>query len=202
VKARFIIIILFIAIASFITGGYLAIKSLRDVDQVDFMLYNGPWRVNPSMDLKDTKQRALIAKVGLFALRESEVIYYTAIMDSDGDPLDSNYDYILEGSVPNARYWSYTLYGKDNFMIPNPNKIYGYNDTSISYTPKDSINPELQNISQPTYTMHISKERTGENWIPSGENNTMALTLRLYNASPEVYNNLTTIPLPSIKRVK
>lgn len=180
----------------------MASQSIKNVGDADFMIYNGPWRVNPSMDLKDKKQRALIAKVGLFALRESEVIYYTATMDSDGNPLSSDYDYVLEGSIPKTRYWSYTLYGKDNFMIPNPNKIYGFNGSSITYAPRDSINPELHKVSQPTYTMHISKENTGENWIPSGENDALALTLRLYNASPEVYNNLATIPLPSIKKVR
>ena len=201
-EGKSIFIVLLIAVASFVAGGFLAMRSLKNVDQVEFMLYNGPWRVNPSMDLKNIKQRALIAKVGLFALRESEVIYYTATMDSDGNPLHSDHEYILEGSIPNARYWSYTLYGEDNFMIPNPNKIYGYNASSMTFKPKDTENPELSEVGQPTYSMYISKDEKGENWIPSGDNDAMALTLRLYNAAPEVYNNLTTIPLPSIKRVK
>ena len=139
---------------------------------------------------------------GLFALRESEVVYYTATIDSDGQPLKSDHDYILEGSIPNARYWSYTLYGADNFMIPNEGKIYGYNGTSIQYVEPDSLNPEMQKVAQRTYKMHISKELSGENWIPSGDNDGLALTLRLYNAAPEVYNNLVTIPLPSIKKVR
>jgi len=187
-----------------IIGGGFAIYSIKKNTGSfeDFVIYNGPWRVNPSMDLKNPKQRALIARIGLFALRESEVVYFTATMDSDGNPLSSEHDYVLEGSIPNARYWSYTLYGKDNFMIPNPDKIYGFNGTTMEYIEPDSLNPELKNISQNTYKMHISKKESGENWIPSGENDALALTLRLYNADPEVYNNLGTIPLPYIRRVK
>ena len=201
-NSKYFLITLFLALSAFIIGGILAVSSLKNIGDMDFMLYNGPWRVNPSMDLKNTKQRALIAKVGLFALRESEVIYFTATMDSDGEPLSSQHDYVLEGSIPNARYWSYTLYGEDDFMIPNPDKIYGYNASSMTYKPKDKNNPEISKVAQPTYTMHISEEQGGKNWIPSGDNDALALTLRLYNAAPEVYNNLTTIPLPSIRRVR
>jgi len=184
-------------------GGGWALNGLSSVDEsTSFMKYNGPWRVNPSMDLTDIKQRALIAKVGLFALRETEVVYYTATIDSDGRPLTSEYDYMIEGSVPAARYWSYTLYGSDDFLIPNSDKIYGYNQRTIQYTPVDHNNPELSSTGQPTYRMYMSSSPSAEeNWLPSGDNIQLALTLRLYNPSPEVYEHLTTIPLPTIKRV-
>jgi len=83
---------------------------------VDFMEWNEPSRVNPPMNLKNNKQRALIAIVGLFALRESKVIYYTATVDSNGDKLSSAYDYTLVGSVQEARDWSFTIYGEDHFL--------------------------------------------------------------------------------------
>jgi hypothetical protein len=189
-------------VLSVILGGSIALIELRSISKsVDFMEWNGPWRVNPSMDLKNDKQRALISLVGLFALRESEVLYYTATVDSNGDQLSSDYDYKLIGSVPEARYWSYTIYGEDDFLIPNSDKVYGYNASTISYEPIDSLNPEMNNLKANTYEMYISKDKKEKNWLPSGDNNKIAITLRMYNPSPDVYKNLKTIPLPEIIRI-
>jgi len=190
-------------IAAACIGGGFALKSIKNPDNhKEFMVYNGEWRVNPSMDLKTPKQRALIALVGLFALRETEVVYFTAMKDNEGNPLSSEHDYILSGSIPEARYWSYTLYGEDDYLVPNKHKLYAYNGTTIQYMPKDSLNPEIDVSGQKSYTIQISKEKKSENWLPSGDNKQLALTLRLYNPAPNVYQNLETIPLPEIVRVK
>ncbi len=185
-----------------ILGGGIAINELRSTSKsVDFMEWNGPWRVNPTMDLKNNKQRALIALVGLFALRESEVLYYTATVDSNGDKLSSEHNYKLVGSVPEARYWSYTIYGTDDFLIPNPDKTYGFNSSTIAYEPIDSLNPEMSHLKAGTYELYISKNRQEKNWLPSGDNDQLSITLRMYNPAPEVYKNLTSIPLPEIIRI-
>lgn len=198
-----VIILLIMCIAAACIGGGLALKTIKSPDShKEFMVYNGEWRVNPSMDLKTPKQRALIALVGLFALRETEVVYFTAVSDNEGKPLSSDHDYVLSGSIPESRYWSYTLYGEDNFLIPNKQKLYAYNGTTIQYMPKDSLNPEMDVSGQKSYTIQISKEKKSENWLPSGDNKQLALTLRLYNPAPIVYQNLETIPLPEIVRVK
>lgn len=192
-----------IILAGLVAGGAYALYDIKhSTEDADFMVYNGPWRVNPSMDLKSPKQRALIALVGLFALRESEVVYFTAVKDSDGNQLSSEHDYILTGSIPEARYWSYTLYGEDDFLIPNDEKLYAYNGANIQYTPKDSLNPELKLSGQDSYAILISSEAKEENWLPSGDNDQLVVTLRLYNPSPAVYQNLETIPLPEILRVR
>lgn len=170
--------------------------------ETDFLAWNGSWRVNVDMSLETPKQRALVALVGLFALRETEVVYYIATVDRDGNPLTSAHDYILSGTIPEARYWSYTLYGEDDFLIPNENDIYAYNGKTIQYAERDSLNPELSITAQSTYNLKISQTPQDENWLPSGDNETLALTLRLYNPSPHVYNNLESIPLPEIIKVK
>ena len=194
--------VLIILILSVLIGGGLALYSIKNIgDNASFMLYNGPWRVNPVMDLKNAKQRALIAKVGLFALRETEVIYFSAVKDSEGKTLNAKYDYLIEGSVPKSRYWSYTIYGEDDFLIPNEDRLYGYNQKTIRYTQKDTLNPEFQNTAQRTYKMYMSQKPKKENWLPAGNNDKLTITLRLYNPSAEVYKNLLTVPLPSIKRV-
>lgn len=190
-------------VVSALLGGGLAIYNIKNAaGSADFMESNGQWRVNPVMDLKDHKQRALIALTGLFALRESEVVYFFAGTDDEGEPLSSEHTYVLSGSVPDARYWSYTLYGSDDFLIPNPEKKYSYNAENLQFIERDTLNPELENTQKAAYNITISKDRNTENWLPSGDNEQLGIILRLYNPSPYVYNNLTSIPLPKIKKVK
>jgi len=199
---RIATVVLSLAIA-LIIGATSAISSLRDMSQdTKFLAWNGSWRVNVDMSLETPRQRALVALVGLFALRETEVVYFVATVDRDGNPLNSKYDYSLTGTVPEARYWSYTLYGEDDFLIPNESGLYAYNGHTIQYTARDSLHPELARTAQSTYSINISKSPKSENWLPSGSNSQLALTLRLYNPSPEVYKNLTSIPLPEIIRLK
>lgn len=78
-----------IILLSLIIGGGAAIFQLKQTTgSSDFMIQNGCWRVNPKMDLKSNDfQRSLVAMIGLFALRESEVLYFVASSDSDGRPL-------------------------------------------------------------------------------------------------------------------
>jgi len=185
-------------------GGVFSFSNLKhSALNGDFLLDNGIWKVNPTMDLKDPHQRAIVSLVGLFALRESEVLYYSASQDNEGRPLSSRYNYLLDGSVPEARYWSYTLYGDDDFLIPNESKIYGYNASSMSFEPIDTLNPELGKVAMPTYQIHISATDQGDkNWLPSGDNDEMTVLLRMYNPAPHVYQNLASIPLPTIRRVE
>ena len=152
------------------------------------------------MDLEDSKQRALISLASLFALRETEVLYFIASKDNEGNPLSSKYKYILEGSTPNARYWSYTIYGNNFFLIDNPENIYGYNMDNIQYI-DESNNPELPSNRLGNHQITLSSKRHGDNWLPTGSEEQLYITLRMYNPSPMVSNNLAHVPLPIIKKI-
>jgi hypothetical protein len=198
-KTTFIVLI--IAVLSTAAGGYIAVKSLRSTVKEDgFSLTNGCWQYNPKMDLNDNRQRSLIALIGLFALRESEVIYFIANEDTEGRPLDTKYNYEMIGTVPSARYWSYTLYGDDYFLVANDANKFGYNMESIEYLDKN--NKETANGTNKAHRVTVSREKIGENWLPMGEKNQeFGIVLRLYNPAPEVYNNLSGVELPQIRRM-
>lgn len=185
-------------------GGGAAFMELRAVRlDSDMMIKNGCWQVNPKMDLKQNdKQRAHIAVKGLFALRESEVLYFIASQDSDGEPLSSDHDYELVGVEPNARYWSYTMYGKDYFLIPNESKVYSFNLDDLSYIAQDTLNPEISINSQKAYSIAISSDAKAGNWLPSGQEDQFHILLRMYNPAPEVYNDLERVTLPTIKKIE
>ena len=153
---------------------------------------NGNWRYNPVMDLSRTGfQRARIAKIGLFALRESEVLYYLANTDDKGNPLNADYDYEVIGHNLESRYWSLTLYDGDHFLIPNPARRYSYNLENVIY--EDSTRRKFRLV--------ISRNARELNWLPAGDGKNMSLILRLYNPEKQVYENMDKVPLPIIRRI-
>lgn len=182
-------------------GGYAIYSLSAKIQKQDYAIENGCWRVNEKMDLTDLHQRALIARIGLFALRESEVLYFVASKDSDGQPLDAKYDYVLEGLELDTRYWSYTLYGDDFFLVKNEADKFGFNLDNVQYdAPPEHL--EYPATSKKSYQINISSKTKNTNWLPSGEAGNFHITLRMYNPAPSVYENLAKIELPTIRRIE
>lgn len=179
--------------AGMLTGGFWANFKINQVGKdSDLILKNGVWGYFPTMDLATNEfQKAYIGRIGLLALQDSEVIYFVASSDQEGDPLSSSNDYKLTGSGFDARYWSFTLYGEDHFLIPNDKGVFSYNMENIVY--KDSL--------KNSYELIISKDPKKENWLPAGEANRMSVLLRLYNPAKYVYENKDAIELPTLKKI-
>src|SRR5260370_11972615 len=83
---------------------------------------DGPWKTNllAGSAQSGPYRRAAVAIHGLFAFSRSESAYYTASTDSDGGQLDGRCRYDVTGPEPEARWWSITAYGPDDYLIPNP----------------------------------------------------------------------------------
>ena len=82
-------------------------------------------------------QRAYVSLLGLLPSASPEVIYLSASVDDNGDGLVGNCEYTLNGIVPNARYWSYAIYGNDNYYLQDPNNLKdnpSYNDLFAQVT--------------------------------------------------------------------
>ena len=202
---KYTCLVLFTLILANIIGGSVLIHKLQKKwKSNEYTIQNGCWRVNPKMDLANNPtQRASIALGGLFALRESEVLYFAANIDSDGNTLNSKYDYELVGKAPDARYWSFTMYGKDHYLVPNEAKQFGYNLETIDYeyAPTDVGDETIKN-QKSYYQIILSNKKQAKNWLPSPKKpENFVITLRLYNPAPSVYNNLANCPLPSIRKI-
>ncbi len=160
---------------------------------------NGPWVTSLEAGSADASiyQRARIARSGLWALEKSEVIYYVTTTDSDGNKLDYNGVYKIEGSELPARWWGITVY-KDLYFIPNEANRYSFSKTNIAYDENGT-----------TWTIMLSARPQKGNWLPLGDkepmrgerNGDLCLTLRLYNPNPEVLESPETIELPQIIRM-
>lgn len=181
------IIIPILILLSIIIGGSTAISKINSSTQNnEFSIKNGNWTVNPNMDLKDSYQRAYISRIGVFALDEKEALYFLSSNDNDGETLSSEFDYEIIGTPPEGRYWSYTLYGEDYYLVKNESNIFSINKENF----------------ENNYPITISSYKKDINWLPSGNENKFHITLRLYNPSKNVYNNLESIELPLIKRIE
>lgn len=182
-----LILVPILIIISFFIGTFIAISSINSSTQNnEFSIKNGNWIVNPKMDLKDSYQRAYISRIGVFALDEKEALYFLSSKDNMGKNLSSVFDYEITGNPPAGRYWSYTLYGGDYYLVNNKTDVYNINKENF----------------EKNHPITISSTKKNSNWLPSGNEKQFHITLRLYNPDKEVYNNLDSIELPLIKRIE
>jgi hypothetical protein len=151
---------------------------------------DGPWRTSLTIGSSEANpwQRAAIALHGLFALNRSETIYYTASHDSGGQMLDGNCIYRLKGHEPDARWWSITAYGPDDYLMANKQNRYSVSKTGITRN------------ADGTFTATLSKAAGPGNWIPIPERH-FSLTMRLYNPAPGVVADPANAMVPQIVRV-
>src|SRR5262245_32410583 len=63
--------------------------------------------------------RAIVARDGLLALSADEALYLNLAQDENGRPLREDCVYELSGAQIPARWWSITLYARDNYLAQN-----------------------------------------------------------------------------------
>ncbi|WP_395647116.1 DUF1214 domain-containing protein [Terricaulis sp.] len=127
--------------------------------------------------------RALIAQKGLLALNRSEALYFTIAEDEHGQPLDESCIYELSGRTPEARWWSVTLYARDNFLAQN-------NDHAAS------VDASRVLMDGDRFVVRVAPVR-GEaaNWVSSrSAGRGFSLTLRLYNPHREFQPSEQALP--------
>jgi hypothetical protein len=136
---------------------------------------DGPWKTNllAGSEQSGPYRRAAVVH-GLFALSRSESAYYPASTDSDGGPLDGHCRYDINGPEPEARWWSITAYGPDDYLIHNPAHRYSVSKTAVVRDGDGTIR------------VQVGGEAGGANWIPTGFSGRFSLTLRLYNPGANV----------------
>jgi hypothetical protein len=188
-RMKFIPKIILVMILALVIGG-LSVYGFLKIGSSSFNVKNGPWITHPSTGGQDAGiyTRLVTAVVGTLALNRSEVIYYFAKTDDDGQALRSKCDYRIEGKDMDARWWSITLYGSDLFLIPNDQDRYSYNMMNLKRE-KDG-----------RYKIYLSQNPKAGNWLPTRNTDKFYVSIRLYRPKPSVYENMGTIELPRIIR--
>lgn len=136
----------------------------------------------------DLYTRARVALHGLFALNRTETVYYSAESDDAGDGLSADCTYRIAGRDPDARWWSITAYGADDYLIAN-----AANRHSIS---KNSVTRRADG----SFVATVSRARAPGNWIAVRDGR-FSLTLRLYNPGAGAIADPARVQLPAIAKV-
>lgn len=152
------------------------------------------WTSDPAIGspAADPYTRAYVARRGLLGLRREEATYYLRVNDDDGNALREDCAYVLEGEVPDARWWSVTLYAGDYFLAQN-----GDDAHSI-----DASRATIGDDGRWRATIQPEPPGDGSFWISSRQAGRFDLLYRLYNADPAVLETPeTALVVPSVIRL-
>ncbi|HEY6912407.1 MAG TPA: DUF1214 domain-containing protein [Myxococcales bacterium] len=151
----------------------------------------GPWGTSATAGSSEMGmyERAAVAAHALFVLSRSETVYYRAHSDSGGRDLDARCDYQIRGRPPEARWWSITAYGSDDFLIPNSQDRYSFTMANLAMEPDGS------------FLIRASARPEPGNWLPLGGKGHVSFTLRLYAPAAAVAAHPEQATLPTIAGV-
>ncbi len=135
----------------------------------------------------DSAMRSLIAHPYLGGQGPQEAIYPMAAMDTKGNPLSGETNYVMhfDKEPPVGAFWSVTVYDAETKMLVD-NSINRYNISSLS---------DLKKNKDGSFDIQFSSKQPADaqNWLPTPEGNFYVLT-RLYVPSKQVLNMDWTVP--------
>ncbi len=134
--------------------------------------------------------RARIAIHGILAMHRQETIYFFSSKDDLGNPLDPNLDWEIRGRGFDCRWWSFTLYDEEYQLIESLSRRYSVHSDNVVPEPDGS------------YRIIISRGNPGTNWLASGNARRLMVTIRLYNPSQAVLDDVGSVALPSIRQLE
>jgi hypothetical protein len=177
-------------VAAAVAAGVLSVRpAMRAVLEAS-AVRSGPWSTVAGAGSAEANfyERAAIAIAGLYALSREETVYYTAFTDSEGRELDGRCDYTLAGRPPPSRWWSFTLYGADHYLVDNPAHVYSRHAGNLALESDGGFRIAVSPAPQP------------RNWLPAPASGGFSITARLYNPEPALLRDLAGAPLPTIER--
>jgi hypothetical protein len=140
-------------------------------------------------------RRAIIAQWGLGANPPEESLYPSATVDSLGEPLHGENDYVIHfnaGQLPAVKaFWSLTAYDLQGYPVPNDLQRYALGDRDeLEFNPDGSLD---------LYVASREPAQRTANWLPVAAERFL-LTLRLYLPEPSVFDGQWRAP--AITRVR
>jgi hypothetical protein len=158
---------------------------------------NGDWMTSVATGSEGAglMLKAAVAIGGLLASTQENSMYYR-LSSVDGEPLRLNCRYRIEGTDYDADWWSITAYGWDNYLIPNAQKRYSFNDENLVRNPDGS------------WVITVAATEQPGNWLPVGPSGAPQwrkpgdydydLLLRLYTPGAAYLDTPESAALPSV----
>ncbi|WP_269932224.1 DUF1214 domain-containing protein [Aminobacter sp. HY435] len=180
-----------LALAIAIGGGAASVRMVLDRQEGIGAVSVGSWTAFPDIGTPeaDPYSKARVARDGILALGRAEGLAFVAERDADGANLRRECTYLIDGSLPVARFW--TLYASDkaqNALKPA--------------TRRDPALHSLEVLRQPDNTIEIAvgAQAVPGNWLAVSGVGEMNLVLTLYDTPIASSTGLSDIQMPRIVR--
>lgn len=118
---------------------------------------------------------------------------YFARTDSEGKRLHSSCEYLVDGPVPEAPWWSLTVYDDRGRLVPNPSERYSFTSDTLARGPDGRLGVTL------------ARDARHGNWLPTGGAGRLVLQLTLLEpgaSSAEEAAAAEVKSLPVIRRLQ
>jgi hypothetical protein len=160
---------------------------------------NGDWMTNVNTGSKDAgvMLKATVAMGGLLASTQKDSMYYR-LSTVNGEPLRLNCRYRIAGDDYEADWWSITAYGWDNYLIPNSQKRYSFNNENLLRDADGSWEIVVATTEQPGNWLPVASAGAPQ-WRKLG-NYDFDLLLRLYTPGDAYLYTPESARLPRVTR--
>jgi hypothetical protein len=135
----------------------------------------------------DPYSRAMLARSGELPVGSGDGVTFYARSDDTGRPLDGRCDVILNGTTPQARFWTLTLYDPEGRLVANSVHRFGF------------TSQEVVRGGNGLFEITVGPRARPGNWLPTGGIDRYVLALRLYDTPVGLATRSgRDVPMPSI----
>lgn len=150
----------------------------------------GPWSAwrEAGSPTPDPYTRAHVARAGALQLGATEGLQFVARTDSDGQRLERNCRYRIDGTTPVAAFWTLVPVDLDYGIITRPGTPEAFNSSRVARATDGSLQ------------LHVSRTISPGNWLEIAGDGPFAMVLTLYDTSSIAGIGSTPATLPAIIR--
>ncbi|MEP7240804.1 MAG: DUF1214 domain-containing protein [Devosia sp.] len=133
----------------------------------------GPWTawLRAGSPAPDPYTRAFLTRSGVLQLGQSEGVQFVATTDSDGQALDRNCRYRIDGATPTATFWTLAPTSPDGTLIASAGGDPEFRSTRVARANDGSVQ------------LYVSKALSPLNWLEIGGEGPFWLVLTLYDTA-------------------
>lgn len=147
------------------------------------------FHANPAAADANPYVRAQLSRSGALTLGRAEGLSFVARTDDAGEPLSAHCDYVLEGPLPTARFW--TLWAADPALNPLPAR---------GRRPSALHSQQTLRVADGGVRIAASPRPQPGNWLLVGAPGRFALVLTLYDTPAAGFQGAAAPTLPAIVR--
>ncbi|WP_072390706.1 DUF1214 domain-containing protein [Hyphomicrobium sp. CS1BSMeth3] len=158
---------------------------------------NGPWTHWTAAGRLDADPytRAHFARHALLPVSTALIGSYQATLDSEGRPLHSSCEYVLEGPEPSRGWWSLAVFDAGGKLIRNDAGRHSFSSDTAMRAPSGRV------------AIHLARSARPGNWLPTGGAGRLVLVLQVEDPHDAAMGGAANsgdepnVQLPSVRRI-